>query len=305
MTTGVSYMSNEPPTRQLSVGVWAIILASLVLSCAAIMLHLTKVMDNYVDRSSRYGIDVFQVQNQLNQTRAELNKLQADIATASSFNQLKQSMGMPITPPPVAAPGATSDVVRANTPLDAVAILGQSQKNSSFDEYQEVQPKANRQLLEELKQSNRELHLAYRALAAEIEGTLAQDVVMSTLDENENRRLIRLLFASTRRYDVLEVTNQPGNKATLKVRAVTSQSEAGTDQVKVSSEIIQLEAVQEGTLWKVTDGSEAQTYQKSLLAKLKEQTKQVQALKQQVLDGKIKSAEEFQKAWESLPMSKK
>lgn len=298
-------MSNESPTRQLSVGVWAIILASLVLSCAAIMLHLTKVMDNYVDRSSRYGIDVFQLQNQLNQTRVELSKLQADIATANSFNQLKQSMGMPATPPPVAAPGASADVARANTPIDAVAILGQSQKNSSFDEYQEVQPKANRQLLEELKQSNRELHLAYRALIAEMDGNLLNDVSFIILEENENRRLIRLLFASTRRYDVLEVVNQQGNKATLKVRAVTSQGEAGTDQVKVSSDIIQIQAVQEGTLWKVTDGSEAQTYQKSLLAKLKEQTKQVQTLKQQVIDGKIKSAEEFHKAWEALPMSKK
>ncbi|HQR07513.1 MAG TPA: hypothetical protein PLN21_11860 [Gemmatales bacterium] len=298
-------MSNESPTKQLSVGVWSIIIASLVLSSAAIMLHLTKVMDHLVDRSSRYGTDAYQVQMQLNQTKAELAKLQADIASASNFNQLKQSMGMPVTGPSTPTLGASSNVARANTPIDAVAILGQSQVNSSFDEYQEVHPKANRKLLEELKQSNRELHLAYRALAAEVEGTLAQDVVMPILDENEHRRLIRLLFASTRRYDVLEVTNQPGNKATLKVRAVTSQGQAGADEVKVSSDIIQLEAVQEGTLWRVSDSYEAQAHQKVLLTKLKEQTKQVQALQQQVLDGKIKTAEQFQKAWDALPMIKK
>lgn len=298
-------MSNESPTKQLSVGVWAIIIASLVLSSAAIMLHLTKVMDQVVDRSSRYGNDVFQVQNQLNQVRAELNKLQADIATANSFSQLKKSLGMPMTAPTDLPPGASSDVARAITPIDAVAILGQSQINSSFDEYQEVHPRANRQLLEELKQSNRELHLAYRALVAETEGNLVNDLVSSILDENENRRLTRLLFASTSRYDVLEVTNQPGNKATLKVRAVTSQGEPGTDQVKVSSEIIQLEAVQEGKLWRVADGTEAQAHQKALVTKLKEQTKQVKFLQQQVLDGKIKSVEEFQKAWDALPMIKK
>ena len=94
-------MSNESPAKQLSIGVWAIIIASLVLSVAAIMLHLTKVMDRLDEPSFRYSVNPIQLQQQLNQTRAELSKLQTDIAMSNSFSQLKKSMGLPESVPPV------------------------------------------------------------------------------------------------------------------------------------------------------------------------------------------------------------
>lgn len=298
-------MSNAPPSKQLSVGVWAIIIASLVLSTAAILLHLTKLMDHFVDRSSRYGTDVFQVQNQLNQTRSELIKLQADIASANSFSQLKKSMGMPMATPSDLPPGVSSDGTRASSSGEAVVLLEQAIKKRSFDEYQAAQPEPQRKQLEEIYQSNRALRQAYQALLAEVEGRFADDEVLNVLNENEDFRLARLLFPNVKHYDVHEVTNTTDGKAIMKVTVTIYQGDLGNEDFKEITKDIQLNAVIEGTWWKVADDAKTQTEQKAVLAKLKEQTNQVKAITQQALDSKFKNQEAFRKAWDALPMIKK
>ncbi|MFT3881957.1 MAG: hypothetical protein QM703_20165 [Gemmatales bacterium] len=296
-------MSNESPTKQLSVGVWAIIIASLVLSSAAILLHLTKMMDHFVDRSSRYGSDVFQVQNQLNQLRGELSKLQADIAMANNFNQLKKSMGM--AAPSSGTSGALPNANRASSPHEAVMLLEQANRILSFEEYQAIQPGPQRKQLEELYQSNRELRTAYQALLAEVEGRFADDEVLAVLNENEASRLNAYLFPTNKRFDIVEVTNTTDGKAKIKVIEFTMLDAPGSDTPKEAAQEVFLDAVTEGSWWKVADNAQAQTDQKARLAKLKEQTTKVKALTQQVTEGKFKNKNEFQKAWDALPMIKK
>lgn len=296
-------MNSESPQKQLSVGIWAIIIASLVLSGTAIMLHLTKVMENIVDRTTRYGADAYQVQMQLNQTKAELAKLQADIAAASSFSQLKKSQGMPVgtsfTPP-----GSTLEANRASSPGDAVTLLEQAVTKRSFDEYQEAQPAPQRKLLEEIYQSNRELRLAYQALLAKVEGRFAEDEVLGVLNENEAVRLMELLFPRSRRYEVLKVINSSNDKAVMNVRVFTIRESPGND-VPESVRETQLNGMIEGTWWKVADDAQTQAEQKAILTKLQEQARLVNEMTRQVLDGKIKNKEEFRQAWEALPMNKK
>jgi len=293
---------NDSANKHLSVGAWAIIISSLILSLAAIMLHVTKVLDHFEDRSSRYGVDVNNLQNQLNTTRAELSKLQADIAMANSFGQLKKSMG----PPGVAPPDVNSQTkTQAESPGEAVMLLQQARSRNAFDDYQAAHPKAQQKQLEEINQSNRELKLAYAALAAELEGRFAIDEVMSILNENEYLQLTSLLFTHFKQYEVLDTTFPNADKASMKVRVTIIQEVPGGEEPKEELKTVQLEAVKEGRWWKVADDTETQAFQKVILARLKEQIKQVRVLQQQLQDDKIKTAEQFKKSWDALPLSKK
>ena len=290
---------NDSTTRQLSVGTWAIIIAALVLSLAAIMLHITKVLDHFEDRSSRYNVDTYQLQNQLNTTRAELSKLQADIAMANSFGQLKKSLG------PAGLPATDILKSQAESPAEAVILMQQAQGRRSFDDYQAAHPNAGQKQLEEINQANRELKLAYTALATELEGRFALDEVAAILTENEFLRLTALLFTNNKQYEVLDTTLPTAEKATLKVRITTTQDVPVGEQSKEETKTVQMEAIKEGRSWKVSDDPEAQAHQKKVLNKVKEQAKQVRALQQQLQSDKIKTAEEFQKAWDALPLNKK
>ena len=201
-----------------------------------------------------------------------------------------------------------TDLVKslAESPAEAVLLMQQAQGRRNFDDYQATHPSACMQKqLEELNQANRELKLAYTALAAELEGRFALDEITAILTENEFIRLTTLLFTNNKQYEVLDTTHPTEEKANLKVKITTAQEVPGVEQSKEVTKTVQMEAVKEGRSWKVSDDPDAQAHQKKVLGRIKDQTKQIRVLQQQLQSDKIKTAEEFQKAWDALPLNKK
>jgi flagellar basal body-associated protein FliL len=74
-------MSEPSQQKQTPLILWIMVMVALVLSIAAIMLHITRLLDQMETESPRSSPAYVQnLQNQLVQMRIELNKLQADMA---------------------------------------------------------------------------------------------------------------------------------------------------------------------------------------------------------------------------------
>ena len=295
----------EKETPSKPIGLWAMIIVSLILSSAAILLQLTNVLDGRYngDYLGRGTPEYQQLLTQIQSQRAELATLHNFIYQSNNYQTLRQSLiqsGTPGTTP--AARGLNN--AQSDSPLSAVMVLEQSQMQNNFDEYQRIQPKDRQDALEQLFVANRELKRLYEQLEGLLSTRFPGQELPEHLVEADSARLGRLLFRNPWRYDVQETIRVSPDKATLRVllfnpnRNLPGVEKPGDESTKDIEG--KMQAVLEGTNWKVSDHPTMVARQTKILASMKKRCTECQALNEKVQKGQVTKWVDFLKAWEAL-----
>lgn len=290
----------EVDSDRKPVGLWACIAIALILSVTAIVLHITRITDRRAPLNDASSTEYQQLLSMNSQLRMDLTRLQDAITESPNYNKFRQSFRQNNAQPfntPFSSPNVSN---RADSPLAALMVLEQSQLRSSFDDYQLIHPADQQKVLEQIFAVNRELKLAYEELNGSLSSRFAD--VPFAVEEQDVDRLKRVLFGKSKQYEVLETNTSKPNQAEMKVKVTTQEIAElpGTPTVTKTFET-KLQAVSDGTIWKISDYPEALAHHQQVLAKLKQRLKDCKAINQRCQKNEFKNYAEFLKTWEALP----